>query len=301
MRIGVDLGGTKIEGIVLTNEGEIAEKIRVATPGDNYKETLKAVCQVITHLQDQSPSPLKVGIGSPGTLSHLSGLMKNCNSICLNGEALKKDIESNLGYEVKLENDANCFALSEAHYGAAKNSRSMFGVIIGTGTGGGIVINDQLLIGPNNIAGEWGHNPLPSSARELIAEDRVCYCGRHNCIETVLSGRGLKRSHLETTGHEAEAANIAELALAKDRAASQSIKIYSKQLARCLATVVNIIDPEVIVLGGGLSNIKSLYESLPSDMAGYVFTDDLQTRIAPPKFGDASGARGAACLWSIDE
>jgi fructokinase len=295
MRIGVDLGGTKIEGIVLTNEGEIA------TPGDNYKETLKAVCQVITHLQDQSPSPLKVGIGSPGTLSHLSGLMKNCNSICLNGEALKKDIESNLGYEVKLENDANCFALSEAHYGAAKNSRSMFGVIIGTGTGGGIVINDQLLIGPNNIAGEWGHNPLPSSARELIAEDRVCYCGRHNCIETVLSGRGLKRSHLETTGHEAEAANIAELALAKDRAASQSIKIYSKQLARCLATVVNIIDPEVIVLGGGLSNIKSLYESLPSDMAGYVFTDDLQTRIAPPKFGDASGARGAACLWSIDE
>jgi predicted NBD/HSP70 family sugar kinase len=173
MRIGVDLGGTKIEGIVLTNEGEIAEKIRVATPGDNYKETLKAVCQVITHLQDQSPSPLKVGIGSPGTLSHLSGLMKNCNSICLNGEALKKDIESNLGYEVKLENDANCFALSEAHYGAAKNSRSMFGVIIGTGTGGGIVINDQLLIGPNNIAGEWGHNPLPSSARELIAEDRV--------------------------------------------------------------------------------------------------------------------------------
>ncbi|MFT6293809.1 MAG: putative NBD/HSP70 family sugar kinase [Glaciecola sp.] len=301
MRIGVDLGGTKIEGIVLTNEGEIAEKIRVATPGDNYKETLKAVCQVITHLQDQSPSPLKVGIGSPGTLSHLSGLMKNCNSICLNGEALKKDIESNLGYEVKLENDANCFALSEAHYGAAKNSRSMFGVIIGTGTGGGIVINDQLLIGPNNIAGEWGHNPLPSSARELIAEDRVCYCGRHNCIETVLSGRGLKRSHLETTGHEAEAANIAELALAKDWAASQSIKIYSKQLARCLATVVNIIDPEVIVLGGGLSNIKSLYESLPSDMAGYVFTDDLQTRIAPPKFGDASGARGAACLWSIDE
>jgi len=301
MRIGVDLGGTKIEGIVLTNEGEIAEKIRVATPGDNYKETLKAVCQVITHLQDQSLSLLKVGIGSPGTLSHPSALMKNCNSICLNGEALKKDIESNLGYEVKLENDANCFALSEAHYGAAKNSRSMFGVIIGTGTGGGIVINDQLLTGLNNIAGEWGHNPLPSSARELIAEDRVCYCGRHNCIETVLSGRGLKRSHLETTGHEAEAANIAELALAKDPAASQSIKIYSKQLARCLATVVNIIDPEVIVLGGGLSNIKSLYESVPKDMAEYVFTDDLQTRIAPPKFGDASGARGAACLWSIDE
>jgi fructokinase len=277
MRIGVDLGGTKIEGIVLTNEGEITEKIRVATPGDSYKETLKAVCQVVNRLQDQSFLPLKVGIGSPGTLSYPSGLMKNCNSICLNGQALKKDIERNLGYEIKLENDANCFALSEAHYGVATNSKSMFGVIIGTGTGGGIVIKNQLLTGPNNIAGEWGHNSLPSSARELIANNRLCYCGRYNCIE------------------------IAELALAKDPAASQSIKIYSKQLARCLATIVNVIDPEVIVLGGGLSNIISLYESVPRDMEGYVFTDDLQTRIAPPKFGDASGARGAACLWPIDE
>jgi fructokinase len=301
MRIGVDLGGTKIEGIVLTNEGEITEKIRVATPGDSYKETLKAVCQVVNRLQDQSFLPLKVGIGSPGTLSYPSGLMKNCNSICLNGQALKKDIERNLGYEIKLENDANCFALSEAHYGVATNSKSMFGVIIGTGTGGGIVIKNQLLTGPNNIAGEWGHNSLPSSARELIANNRLCYCGRYNCIETVLSGRGLKQSHLETAGHEVEATKIAELALAKDPAASQSIKIYSKQLARCLATIVNVIDPEVIVLGGGLSNIISLYESVPRDMEGYVFTDDLQTRIAPPKFGDASGARGAACLWPIDE
>lgn len=299
MRIGVDLGGTKIEGIILTSEGEISQKIRVATPGESYKETLTAVCQVITQLQNYSHPPLKVGIGTPGTLSHLSGLMKNCNSICLNGEALKKDIESNLGYEVRLENDANCFALSEAHYGAAKNSKSMFGVIIGTGTGGGIVINDQLLTGPNNIAGEWGHNSLPTSARELIVEDRVCYCGRRSCIETVLSGRGLKQSHLERSGTQIEANKIAELAMAKDPAALESLKIYSKQLARCLATIVNVIDPEVIVLGGGLSNIGSLYDSVPKDMAEYVFTDDLQTRIAPPKFGDASGARGAACLWPI--
>lgn len=299
MRIGVDLGGTKIEGIILTSEGEISQKIRVATPGESYKKTLNAVCQVITQLQNQSRPSLKVGIGTPGTLSHLSGLMKNCNSICLNGEALKSDIESKLGYEIRLENDANCFALSEAHYGAGKNSKSVFGVIIGTGTGGGIVINDQLLTGPNNIVGEWGHNSLPSSARELIAEDRVCYCGRRNCIETVLSGRGLKQSHLEKFGTQIEADKIAELAMAKDLAASESLKIYSKQLARCLATIVNVIDPEVIVLGGGLSNIGSLYNSVPIDMAEYVFTDDLQTRIAPPKFGDASGARGAACLWPI--
>ncbi|MFT4887142.1 MAG: putative NBD/HSP70 family sugar kinase [Pseudohongiellaceae bacterium] len=301
MRIGVDLGGTKIEGIILTNEGEISQKIRVATPGTSYKGTLTAVCQVITQLQDQLPCPVKVGIGAPGTLSKPSGLMKNCNSICLNGEALKKDIESTLGYEIRLENDANCFALSEAHYGAAKKSKSMFGVIIGTGTGGGIVINDQLLTGPNSIAGEWGHNSLPSSARELIAEDRLCYCGRRNCIETVLSGRGLKQSHLETTGLEIEANKIAELTMAQDPAASETLKVYSKQLARCLATIVNVIDPEMIVLGGGLSNIKSLYDSVPKDMADYVFTDDLQTLIAPPKFGDASGARGAACLWPVTD
>jgi fructokinase len=301
MRIGVDLGGTKIEGIVLTGQGEIVEKIRVATPGENYNDTLKALCNVITQLQAQSPELLKVGIGSPGALALPSELMKNCNSICLNGEALKIDVEKNLGYAIRLENDANCFALSEAHYGTAKDAKSMFGVIIGTGTGGGIVINSQLLTGPNSIAGEWGHNSLPSAARELIGEDRLCYCGRRNCIETVLSGRGLKQTHFEKTGLQVEANIIADLAIAEDPAASESLEIYSKQLARCLASIVNVIDPEVIVLGGGLSNIKSLYDSVPKDMADYVFSEDLQTRIAPPKFGDASGARGAACLWPNSE
>lgn len=299
MRIGVDLGGTKIEGIMLTNEGDIANKLRVPTPSGSYQETLKAVCGVITKLQELSPILLKVGIGSPGALSHPSELMKNCNSICLNGEALQKDLEKYLGYQIRLENDGNCFALSEAHYGAARNFKSMFGVIIGTGTGGGVVIKNELLTGPNSIAGEWGHNSLPSSARELIAQDRLCYCGRLNCIETVLSGRGLKQTHFERSGLEIEAVEIAELALAKSEKALDTLQTYSKQLARCLATIVNVIDPEVIVLGGGLSNIKSLYDSVPKDMADYVFTDDLQTHIAPPKFGDASGARGAACLWPI--
>lgn len=299
MRIGVDLGGTKIEGIILSNQGDIVEKIRVSTPGEHYGDILNAVCKVITDLQSMQSSLLNVGIGSPGALSLPNNVMKNCNSISLNGKPLKTDIEHQLGYEIRLENDANCFALSEAHYGAAKGSRSMFGVIIGTGTGGGIVVENNLLNGPNRIAGEWGHNALPSSARNLIKEDRVCYCGRRNCIETVLSGRGLKQSHLEKTGDELEAQVISERASHGDASAKDSLALYSKQLARCLATIVNVIDPEVIVLGGGLSNIESLYTSLPKDMAKYVFTDQLLTRVAPPMFGDASGARGAACLWPV--
>lgn len=297
MRIGVDLGGTKIEGIILSNEGEVVEKERVPTPGGNYVDILDTVSAVITKLQRSSRSKLKVGIGSPGALSYPAEVMKNCNSISLNGQALKSDIERKLGYQVKLENDANCFALSEAHYGSAKNARSMFGVIIGTGTGGGIVVNNQLLTGPNSIAGEWGHNSLPSAARELIGKDRVCYCGRSNCIETVLSGRGLKQTHLENCGSEMEAKKIAEMAAGGDSRANDTLALYSKQLARCLATIINVVDPEVVVLGGGLSNITSLYTSLPQDIADYVFTDKLLTLIVPPKFGDASGARGAACLW----
>lgn len=297
MRIGVDLGGTKIEGIVLSDKGEVIEKERVSTPGGSYIDILDTVSDVITKLQPSSGSLLKVGIGSPGALSYPAKVMKNCNSISLNGQPLKIDIEQKLGYEIKLENDANCFALSEAHYGSAKDARSMFGVIIGTGTGGGVVINNQLLTGPNSIAGEWGHNSLPSAARGLIGGDRICYCGRSNCIETVLSGRGLKQTHFENNRIELEANDIADLAEKGDAQAIETLAIYSKQLARCLATIVNVIDPEVIVLGGGLSNIKSLYTSLPKDIKDYVFTDHLLTRIEPPMFGDASGARGAACLW----
>ncbi|MFK7864871.1 MAG: ROK family protein [Pseudohongiellaceae bacterium] len=297
MRIGIDLGGTKIEGIILSNRGDIVEKVRVPTPGQKYADILDSVCGVISELQPKEGPLLNVGIGSPGALSYPSELMKNCNSISLNGKPLKSDLENRLGYEVRLENDANCFALSEAHYGAAKNAESMFGVIIGTGTGGGVVVANKLISGPNSIAGEWGHNALPSSARSLIGEDRICYCGRENCIETVLSGRGLKQSHFESTGEEAEALTIATRARDGDLTAANTLLLYSKQLAMCLATIVNVLDPEVIVLGGGLSNIKSLYETLPKDMADFVFTDQLLTRIEPPKYGDASGARGAACLW----
>jgi fructokinase len=305
MRIGVDLGGTKIEGILLSPSGEVAEKIRVDTPAKKYLETVAALCEVIKQLQQLSPSKkCSVGIGTPGALSppneHGLELMKNCNSICLNGEPLKIDIENRLGYETRIENDANCFVLSEACYGAAISARTVFGVILGTGTGGGIVIDKQLHTGPNRIAGEWGHNCIPSSVRELITQDRQCYCGRTNCNETVLSGRGLKHSHLERTGTELEAWEIARLANSGDSESGKTIQTYCKQLARCLSTVVNLMDPDIIVLGGGLSNISQLYEQVPSLMKEHVFTDNMLTMLCAPKFGDASGAIGAACLWPLD-
>ncbi len=305
MRIGVDLGGTKIEGILLSAMGEVTEKIRVQTPTERYSEIVATLCDVIDKLQQETVSKkCSVGIGSPGTLSAAmdgkSDIMKNCNSICLNGESLKADIEQRLGYETKMENDANCFALSEACYGAAQSSRTMFGVILGTGIGGGIVIRQHLHTGPNRIAGEWGHNSIPGSVRELIDTDRVCYCGRTNCIETVLSGRGLKQTHAESTGNELEAVEIATLAGQGDQSAGASIDLYCQQLACCLATVINVLDPEMIVLGGGLSNIQQLYKDVPELMKKHVFTDKLSTQLSAPKFGDASGAIGAACLWPLD-
>jgi len=305
MRIGIDLGGTKIEGILLSPTGEVADKIRVDTPAQKYLETVDALCEVIDQLQQLSPTKkCSVGIGTPGALSpankHDFELMKNCNSICLNGEPLKVDIERRLGYTTRIENDANCFVLSEACYGAALSARTVFGVILGTGTGGGITIDKQLHTGPNRIAGEWGHNCVPSSVRELITQDRQCYCGRKNCNETVLSGRGLKQSHLERSGTELEATEIARLATSGDDEANETIQTYCKQLARCLATVVNLLDPDMIVLGGGLSNISQLYTQVPRLMEEHVFTENMLTVLSAPRFGDASGAIGAACLWPLN-
>lgn len=297
MRIGIDLGGTKIEGIVLANDGSVAEKVRVDTPAASYSRTVQALCDVIQKLQ--SSNQFSVGVGTPGSLSLPSELMKNSNSVCLNGQPLKQDIEAILGYEVRLENDANCFALSEAHYGVARDVQSVFGAILGTGCGGGIVVNKTLLTGPNSIAGEWGHNSIPSSVRELIQDDRVCYCGKLNCNETVLSGRGLQQSFRELTEKELSAVAIAEMAQNGDAEAKACIELYANQLARCLSTVINLTDPYMIVLGGGLSNISALYDLVPQYLGGHVFTDVIQTKIAAPSFGDASGALGAACLWNV--
>jgi len=296
MRIGIDLGGSKIEGILLDNRGDIVTKLRVPTRGERYDTLLRDLCDVIKTLQANQRDRLSVGIGTPGALS-TNRKMKNCNAISLNGKQLLDDLQYELGYEVRIENDANCFALSEACYGLARHAKSVFGVIIGTGCGGGIVVDGKLLTGPNSISGEWGHSCMPANARALIEHDRECYCGRLNCIETLLSGRGMSTSYFEATGETLSAVEIAKQALEGSKPAEACIATYSQHLAQCLATIINMMDPDVIVLGGGLSNIAKLYETVPELLKPLVFTDDLQTRILKPSYGDASGAIGAACLW----
>lgn len=297
MRIGIDLGGTKIEGIILARDYSVLTCKRVPTPAGDYTQTVNAVCALVETLQSEAGQKLSVGIGTPGTLVPQTGTMKNCNSTCLNGKALKDDIEAVLGYPVRMENDANCFALSEALSGAGKDYRSVFGVIIGTGTGGGFVFDRSLVTGPNGICGEWGHAAIPATARHLIGEDRACYCGRVNCIETVLSGSGLGQTHFELSGEQLPAQEIARRARQQHPQAMASIDIYCAQLAACLATLINILDPHAIVLGGGLSNIERIYQQVPALLPDHVFSDQVLTRLLPPAFGDASGARGAACLW----
>ena len=298
MRIGIDLGGTKIEGIILNNDGEIQHKIRLDTPVGDYGEVVESVCRITEKLQGDCN--MTVGIGTPGVLDAQTSLMKNSNSLCIDGKPFKRDVESRLGYEIKVENDANCFVLSEALLGAGKDAKCVFGIVLGTGCGGGLVISKKLINGPNGIAGEWGHNCIPTSVRKLIKRDRTCDCGRVNCIETVLSGRGLRTTFAERFGYELEAEAIAAQARLRNEEAKSCIDIYASQLALCLSTIINILDPDMIIFGGGLSNIKSLYQLVPNYLCGLVFSDSVKTKIVPASYGDASGARGAACLWSED-
>jgi len=283
VRIGVDLGGTKIEAIALDASGRESFRKRIATPRGDYAATLAAVTGLIKEAGEGS-----VGIGMPGAVSHASGLVKNANSTWLNGKPLKQDLEKSLGREVRLENDANCFALSEATDGAAKGARVVFGVILGTGVGGGIVVDGRVLTGANAIAGEWGHNPLPLPGADDLPLPR-CYCGRAGCIETYLSGPGLARDHERATGERLapEQAVLHEKTMAR----------YAERLARALAGVINVLDPDVIVLGGGMSRLAALYTEVPRLWRRHVFSDHVATRLAPPVHGDSSGVRGAAWLW----
>jgi fructokinase len=283
LRIGVDLGGTKIEAIALDGEREVFRQ-RVSTPRGDYAATIDAVTSLVGLAGKGS-----VGIGIPGALSRVTGLVKNANSTWLNGKPLKQDLEKALGREVRLENDANCFALSEAVDGAGKGARVVFGVILGTGVGGGIVVDGKVLTGPNAIAGEWGHNPLPlPTAADLPLP--ACYCGRIGCIEAYLSGPGLSRDHAQATGERLEAAQIA-------LQRPERMQIYAERLARALASVINLLDPDVIVLGGGLSNAARLYQAVPEIWDRYAFSDRVDTRLARNAHGDSSGVRGAAWLW----
>jgi fructokinase len=299
-RIGIDLGGTKIEGAVLVPDGQVLRRVRRPTPSDDYEATLTTLAEIVAELETDRTAKLSVGIGTPGAVSPASGLIKNANSVCLNGRPLPIDIERRLDRPVRIANDADCFALSEAVDGAAAGARSAFGVILGTGVGGGVVVDGRLLSGPNAIAGEWGHNPVPWP-REGEWPGPTCYCGREGCIETFLSGPGLERDFEGATGTRLRVEEIAERAGAGDEPADKALQRYEDRLARALSNVINVLDPEVVVLGGGLSNLKRLYERVPDLWDAYVFSDTVRTRLVPPIHGDSGGVRGAAWLWSQEE
>ena len=299
MRIGIDLGGTKIEGIALDGSTEVA-RLRVDTPRGDYNATLAAIVNIVADLERRTGTGATVGIGIPGTVSH-SGLVKNANSTWLLGKPLGADLEQQLARAVRIANDANCFVVSEAADGAAQGAAVVFGVIVGTGTGAGISVNGRVLTGPNGIAGEWGHNPLPWAIGEETPGPH-CYCGRRGCIETFLSGPGMSRDHERHTSRSESALAIVASAMTGDADASATMARYEHRMARALAGVINLLDPDVIVLGGGMSNIDRLYDRVPRSWGQYVFAagvdDVVRTRLVRAAHGDSSGVRGAAWLWA---
>jgi fructokinase len=300
MRIGLDLGGTKIEGMALGDDGALLARRRVATPRHDYAATLEAMVGLVRGLEAETGRRGTVGVGMPGALSPATGLVKNANSTWLIGQALDRDLCGLLGRPVRFANDANCFALSEAVDGAGAGARVVFGVILGTGTGGGVVVDRKVLTGPNAIAGEWGHNSLPWP-REGEWPGPPCYCGKAGCVETFLSGPGMARDFREATGEPVEAPVIVARAERGEAAAGAALERYEDRLARALAAVLNMLDPEVVVLGGGMSQIARLYENVPRLWQEWAFSDRVDTVLKPPAHGDSSGVRGAAWLWAPGE
>jgi len=296
MRIGIDLGGTKIEGIALDAAGSTLLRRRIPAPRGDYDETLAAVVRLVQEIEYELGCVGTVGVGIPGAISPASGLVKNANSTWLNGLPLGDDLPRRLGRPVRFANDANCFALSEAADGAAAGAHVVFGAIIGTGTGGGVVVDGRGLTGPNRVAGEWGHNPLPWP-RSGEWPGPSCYCGRTGCIETFLSGTGLARDYAEPGSSPISALEIATRSQAGEPRALACLDRYEDRIARALAAVINLLDPDVIVLGGGLSNIERLYTSVPERWGSFVFSDRVDTRLVRAAHGDSSGVRGAAWLW----
>ena len=294
MRIGVDLGGTKIEAIALDSVGRECARERIATPQGDYAGTIQAIAALVERLEKSLGVNATVGFATPGAISSHDRCIKNANSTCLNGRPLQDDLQVALRRPVRLANDANCLAVSEAGDGAGRDARVVFGVILGTGVGGGIVVDGQPLMGANAIAGEWGHNPLADDEPGV-----PCYCGRTGCVETWLSGPGMAADHLRHGGEALDAAAIAAGAIAGDARCEATLQRYEARLARALASVINILDPDVIVLGGGLSKLTRLYEAVPRRWSSHVFSDRIDTRLRPPAHGDSSGVRGAAWLWPV--
>lgn len=295
LHLGIDLGGTKIEIIALDGQGQTRLRRRVPTPQGDYEATLDAITGLVESAERELGARGTVGVGTPGALSPATGLIKNANSTCLIGHPLDRDLSERLGRPVRVANDANCFALSEASDGAGAGAEVVFGVIIGTGTGAGIVVHGRVLTGPNAIAGEWGHNPLPWAADDE-RPGPACYCGRQGCMETWVSGPGLQRDHARVAGESLDARDIASRAMTGDAACRDSLERYAGRLARGLAHVINVLDPDVIVLGGGMSNIDYLYRRVPELWGEWVFSDTVNTRLLAPVHGDSSGVRGAAWL-----
>jgi len=294
--MGLDVGGTKIEAAILDTSGNILARRRVATPADDYDAAVDAMVGLIRSMETEAGARCTLGFGIPGAISPATGLVKNTYNSPFIGHPLDRDLEEKLGRPVRMMNDANCFALSEAVDGNAAGARVVFGVIVGTGCGGGIVIEGQPLIGTNAIAGEWGHNPLPWPEPDELPGHK-CTCGKLGCIETFLSGTGFAAHHNEAHGTTLDAHEIAAHALAGDPAAAESLDRYESRLARALASIINVIDPDVIVLGGGMSNVERLYVNVPRLWEQWVFSDRVVTKLVPPRFGDSSGVRGAAWLW----
>ena len=300
MRIGVDLGGTKIEGIALAADGRERWRRRVAAPRGSYDDSVRAIAELVASLEAETGERGSVGVGIPGAVSRATGLVKNANSTWLIGKPLSQDLSRVLQRPVRLANDANCFALSEATDGAGAGAEVVFGVIIGTGTGGGVVVHGRVLGGANAIGGEWGHNPMPAAT----GEERTgppCYCGRSGCIETWLSGPALSRDYAADGGEPLSATDIAGRAAAGEPQAAAALARYEQRFALALGTIINVIDPDVIVLGGGLSNVERLYENVPRLWSPFVFSDRVGTRLVRAVHGDASGVRGAAWLWEEQE
>ena len=295
-RLGVDLGGTKTEIIALTHEGNELLRERVETPAKSYDDIVSTITQLVLDAESRLGGSGSVGIAMPGAMSMTTGLVKNANTTKLIGRPFDRDLSSSLRRPVRVDNDANCFAISEATDGSARGQRVVFGVIIGTGTGGGIVIDAKPLMGRNRIAGEWGHNPMPwPKPNELPGPS--CYCGKFGCIETFLSGPGMVRCHAGRGGQDTSPRAIVKAAQTGDQRAIETLQRYYDRLARCLTTVINLLDPDMIVLGGGMSNLPGLYDQVPKLWKSLVFSDDTTTPLAAPKHGDSSGVRGAAWLW----
>lgn len=295
IRVGVDFGGTKIEAAALDGQGKFLARVRAPNPG-SYDSALRTVCDLVAQVEQQAGGQGTVGVGTPGSISPRTGTMRNANSVYLNGRDFRRDLSAALRREIKIANDANCLALSEVVDGAAAGSKVAFAVILGTGCGGGLVVDGKLVEGAHGVGGEWGHIPLPWPTHEEI-DAPPCWCGQRGCLETWVSGSGLQRDFARVTGHALDGTTIVGNAREGEAQAKAALDRYVHRLARGLAVICNIVDPDTIVLGGGLSNVSELYERLPEAIRGYVFSDTWSARIVPAKWGDSSGVRGAARLW----